>query len=70
MVELRELLTGASTSVPLDIAALQIGMIDDPNADIESALLLLDSHAAEFGERVTRRTSGQEFVTAIQRVSV
>jgi len=65
MVELRELLTGATTAVPLDVAALQIGSIEDPNADIESALLLLDSHANELGERVTRRTSGQEFVTAL-----
>ena len=62
MLELRELLRSGSADVPLDVAALQIATIEYPNTAIEPFLVLLDSHATEFAERVTRRTSGEEFV--------
>ena len=62
MLELRELLRAGSADVPLDVAALQIASIEYPDTQIEPYLVLLDSHATEFGERITRRTSGEEFV--------
>jgi regulator of sirC expression with transglutaminase-like and TPR domain len=62
MLELRELLRGDSADVPLDVAALQIATIEYPNMAIEPYLVLLDSHATEFADRVGRRTSGQQFV--------
>lgn len=46
----------------LDIAALQVGTIEEPDIDISPSLMLLDSHASELGERVGKRTSGEEFV--------
>jgi len=62
MRELRELLRGDSNSVPLDVAALQIASIETPSLSIEPWLVLLDSHATEFGQRVNRQTSGEEFI--------
>jgi regulator of sirC expression with transglutaminase-like and TPR domain len=62
MFELRELLRNASADVPLDVAALQIATIEYPQLTVEPFLVLLDSHATEFGERVSRRTTGEEFV--------
>jgi regulator of sirC expression with transglutaminase-like and TPR domain len=61
MLELRELLWGEG-DVPLDVAALQIATIEYPNSPIEPFLVLLDSHATEFAERVTQRTTGETFV--------
>ena len=48
MVEVRELLRGSSESVPLDVAALQIGTIQNSDQDIDPYLVLLDSHAADW----------------------
>jgi regulator of sirC expression with transglutaminase-like and TPR domain len=62
MMEVRELLRGTSDSIPLDVAALQIGTIQNSDQDIDPYLVLLDSHAAEFGERVSRRTSTEDFI--------
>ena len=62
MLELRELLRGDSADVPLDVAALQISTIEYPGLTVEPFLVLLESHASEFGERVGRRTGGEEFV--------
>jgi regulator of sirC expression with transglutaminase-like and TPR domain len=62
MLDLRELLRGDSADVPLDVAALQIANIEYPTTAIEPFLVLLDSHATEFGERVGARTSGETFV--------
>lgn len=62
MLDLRELLRGDSANVPLDVAALQIANIEYPHTAIEPYLVLLDSHATEFGERVGKRTSGEDFV--------
>lgn len=47
---------------PLDVAALQIATIEYPDLSIESFLVLLDSHATEFGERIDGRVRGEEFV--------
>jgi len=65
MQELRELLRVGSTSVPLDVAALQIGCIENPEFGIAEWLELLDSHASEFGERVTPDTPGEDFITLL-----
>lgn len=62
MFELRELLREDSVDVPLDVAALQIATIEYPQLTVEPFLVLLDSHATEFAERVSSRTSGEEFV--------
>lgn len=56
------MLRGGSGPVALDVAALQIATIEDPHLTIEPFLGLLDSHAAEFRERVTPSTPGDEFV--------
>src|SRR4051794_40126244 len=65
MQELRDLLGGRSASIPLDVAALQIGSVEEPGLDITPSLVLLDSHATEFSERITRRTSGEDFVSLL-----
>lgn len=62
MHELRELLRQENASVPLDVAALQVANIEYPNLELGHFLVLLDSHASEFGERVSKRTSGEEFI--------
>lgn len=62
MQELRELLRRDTPSVPLDVAALQIASIEFPDMELEPFLVLLDSHASEFGERVHAQTTGEDFV--------
>jgi regulator of sirC expression with transglutaminase-like and TPR domain len=62
MHELRELLRADTAHVPLDVAALQIATIEYPQLSVEPFLVLLDSHATEFSERVDRRTGGEEFI--------
>jgi regulator of sirC expression with transglutaminase-like and TPR domain len=62
MLELRELLRDGTSSVPLDVAALQIGSIEEADPDITPSLILLDSYASEFSERVTPATPGDDFV--------
>ena len=65
MQELRELLAGRTDQAPLDVAALQIATIEYPEISVEPFLVLLDSYATEFSERVTSRTSGEEFVQTL-----
>lgn len=62
MNELRELLRCESAAVPLDLAALQIASIQYPDLELEPFLVLLESHATEFGERVNARTGTEEFI--------
>ncbi len=65
MRELRELLTGESEQVPLDVAAFQLATIEYPEVPVESFLLLLDSHAREVKERITGNTSGAAFIQTL-----
>jgi regulator of sirC expression with transglutaminase-like and TPR domain len=65
MLELRELLRNGNATVPLDVAALQIGTIEEADSDITPSLLLLDSYANEFAERVSPATHGDDFVAAL-----
>ena len=65
MNELRELLRNGSEAVPLDLAALQIATVEYPDLVPEPWLVLLDSHAAEFRQRVDKRTPGAEFIGAL-----
>ncbi len=65
MLELRELLRDGNANVPLDVAALQIGTIEEADSDITPSLILLDSYANEFAERVTPDTPGDEFVSML-----
>lgn len=62
MQQLLDLLIRNNESVALDVATLQLAMIEDPELSAEPFLALLDSHAAELGERVSDDTSGEEFV--------
>jgi regulator of sirC expression with transglutaminase-like and TPR domain len=63
--ELRELLTGESEHVPLDIAALQLASIEYPEISTEAFLQLLDSHAREVKERISEDTPGPEFIQTL-----
>ncbi|HYO84382.1 MAG TPA: transglutaminase-like domain-containing protein, partial [Bryobacteraceae bacterium] len=65
MHELTELLRDGSKNVPLDVAALQIATVEYPDLTPEPWLVLLDSHAAEFKDRITERTSGDDFVSEL-----
>lgn len=65
MLELRELLRDGNATVPLDVAALQIGTIEETDSDITPSLILLDSYANEFSERVSPATPGDDFVTSL-----
>jgi regulator of sirC expression with transglutaminase-like and TPR domain len=65
VLELRELLTGESEHVPLDIAALQLASIEFPDVEVDDFLLLLDSHAREVEERISEHTSGPEFIQTL-----
>jgi regulator of sirC expression with transglutaminase-like and TPR domain len=62
MQQLLDLLIRKNESVSLDVAALQLAMIEDPDLSPDPFLALLDSHAAELGERVSDETSGDDFV--------
>jgi len=59
---LLDLLAGRNENVSLDAAALQLATIEHPGLDPEPYIALLDSHAAELGERVDDETSGEDFV--------
>ena len=65
MRELRELLTGESEHVPLDVAALQLASIEYPDVSTDAFLLLLDSHATEVGERTSEHMAGPEFIQTL-----
>jgi regulator of sirC expression with transglutaminase-like and TPR domain len=62
MDELIDLLAHRNESVHLDVAALQLATIEHPKVHPDPYLGLLDSHAAELGERIDNETSGEEFV--------
>jgi regulator of sirC expression with transglutaminase-like and TPR domain len=63
--ELRELLTGESEHVPLDVAALQLAAIEYPEVSTGAFLQLLDSHAREIEERVSDETAGPQFIQTL-----
>lgn len=65
MQDLLDLLAGRNTDVSLDVAALQLAAIEHPGLPVEPFLGLLDSHAAEFGERINQDVDGEEFVTLL-----
>jgi regulator of sirC expression with transglutaminase-like and TPR domain len=62
MEELRELLRRDAASVPLDIAALQVANIEYPELQVEPFVVLLDSHATEFADRVDDDTPAEDFI--------
>lgn len=70
MRELLDLLAGRGESVPLDVAAFQIATIEHPAVLAGPYLELLDSHAAELGERIGGHTGGDEFVDLLNRYLV
>ena len=61
---LLRILTEHSESAHLDEAALELARVEYPGLSVAPFLDLLDSHARELGERITSRTSGQDFVAA------
>lgn len=65
MEELRELLAGRLEDAPLDVVALQIATVEYPEVSVEPFLVILDSYASEFAERVTEQTKGEEFLQAL-----
>src|SRR5207245_9239740 len=70
MQELLDLLARRNEDVPLDLAALQVATIEHPELLAEPYLGLLDSHAAELGERMDSETSGEEFVALLNQYLV
>src|SRR4030095_15668079 len=67
MIELRSLLSGARTDLPLDIAALQLARVEYPTVSPASFIEIVDSYAAEVGARIPRRTKGEEFVEILNQ---
>jgi hypothetical protein len=67
MQELLDLLARRNEDVPLDLAALQVATIEHPEMLAEPYLGLLDSHAAELGERMDSETTGEEFVALLNQ---
>ena len=65
MQELRELLAGRTDQLPMDVVALQIASIEFPELTVEPFLVLLDSYASEFTDRVSDGTGGEEFLTLL-----
>lgn len=60
--ELLDLIAGRVDDVPLDVVALQLATIEYPEVTVEPFLVLLDSYASEFAERVTDDLPGEEFL--------
>ena len=65
MFDLIRLLAGETEDVPLDVAALQLAQIEYPGRELNSFLVLLDSYAQEFSERVSNDTDGEEFIALL-----
>jgi regulator of sirC expression with transglutaminase-like and TPR domain len=61
---LLELLSGRGDEVPLDFAALQLATIEYPGLEIDHFLGLIDSYAAELGDRLADPCDGPDFVMA------
>jgi regulator of sirC expression with transglutaminase-like and TPR domain len=57
-----ELLVRQNEGIPLDVAALQIAMIEYPTLSLEPSLQLLDSMAEEIDRRLPRRANGRDYV--------
>ena len=66
MRELKRLLIHRDEDVRLDLAALDIALVEFPTLDPEPYVELLDSHAREL-KGLTRRCSGAEFVRTANR---
>jgi regulator of sirC expression with transglutaminase-like and TPR domain len=62
MTELRELLRSGDESVTLDIAALQIACLEYPDLVVDQYLVLLESYAREFSERLPSHAPTLHFV--------
>ena len=62
MRELADLLARHDESVPLDVAALQLAMVEYPNITVEPFRELLDSYARELSQRVSASADGEEYV--------
>jgi regulator of sirC expression with transglutaminase-like and TPR domain len=60
MDALRELLKSDSSNVPLDVAALELSLIEFPNLSFRPILDILDSYAAEIDSRLSMDYSSLE----------
>jgi regulator of sirC expression with transglutaminase-like and TPR domain len=65
MTELRELLRSGDESIPLDVAALQIACLEYPDLAVDQYLVLLESYAREFAERLPARVPTIQFVESL-----
>jgi regulator of sirC expression with transglutaminase-like and TPR domain len=70
MDELLDLLARRDETVSLDVAALQLATVEHPNLDAAAYVGLLDSHAAELGDRVDEDAGGEEFVALLNQYLV
>ncbi|MBL0155787.1 MAG: transglutaminase family protein [Bryobacterales bacterium] len=65
--QLRELLAGAESALTLDLAALELASIDNPELDSEAALRTLDDWAAAIAGRVSPQAPGAQYLSAANR---
>jgi regulator of sirC expression with transglutaminase-like and TPR domain len=63
--DLRLLLTGRSTSVQLDVAALQLATIEFPGLDVQLFVQMLDSYAVEMAGFLAEGADGEDFVVGL-----
>ena len=70
MEELLDLLARRNEGVPLDLAALQLATVEQPDLEPSPYVALLDSHASELGERINDETSGEDFVRLLNEYLV
>jgi regulator of sirC expression with transglutaminase-like and TPR domain len=63
--DLRLLLTGRSTFVQLDVAALQLATIEFPGLDVQLFVQMLDSYAVEMAGFLAEGADGEDFVVGL-----
>lgn len=64
VTELSDFLGGRTDSLGLDRAALLLAQVEYPGLDIDPFLAVLDSYAAELGERIAPTEGGPAFIHA------
>ncbi len=65
--QFRELLAGVESALTLDIAALELASIDNPELDPAAALRTLDEWAAAIGGQISPHSPGAQYLSAANR---
>ena len=68
MQRLLDALKNERSTVPLDVAALELAAVEFPGLDLEASFFRLDNLAEQIGSQLTRNATGLEFIQAANEI--